>query len=178
MQDDPRKYIEQALNSMDVMSQLTASESDPTNLMAEHNLSREPLNNPAAMGDWSDTDPLKNAGRPAPGHQATPINGVFRAGLQKLISDFGGKIRVSSGSRSDAEQTALWEQALRKYGSPEAARKWVAPPGRSNHNEGLAADLSFADDATLRAAHARAKQYGLHFPLSNESWHVEPLGSR
>lgn len=175
---DPRKYIQQALDSLTTITQLSESANSPTNLMAEHNLSRQPLNNPGAMGEWSDSDPLKNAGRPSPGHGATPINAVFRSGLQKLLADFGGKVKVSSGTRSDAEQTALWNQALKKYGSPEAARKWVAPPGNSNHNRGIAADLSFADDATLRAVHANAKKYGLHFPLSNEIWHIEPLGSR
>lgn len=178
MPTDPRKYIEQAMNSMGLMMQLNSTQDSPTNVMADHNLSRQPLNNPGAMGEFDSSDPLKNAGRPSSGHGASPLNGVFRSGLQQLIADFGGKVRVSSGTRSDAEQTALWNQALKKYGSAEVARKWVAPPGHSNHNRGLAADLSFADDSTLRAVHARAKKYGLYFPMANESWHIEPLGSR
>jgi|CXWK01.1.fsa_nt_gi LAS superfamily LD-carboxypeptidase LdcB len=34
--------------------------------------------------------------------------------------------RVGSGYRSEALQAKLFEDAVRKYGSPEKARKWVA----------------------------------------------------
>jgi hypothetical protein len=133
-----------------------------------------PLNNP--MSEWDPADPLKNAGRPS-GGSAVQLNAVFRSGLQKLIGDFGGKIKVTSGSRDSQQQAKLYADAVAKYGAKDAAN-WAAPPGHSNHEKGLAADLSFADDATRNAVHQRAQQYGLWFPLSNENWHVEPLGSR
>ena len=37
----------------------------------------------------------------------------------------------TSGYRSVEKQKQLWEQALKKHGTPEKARKWVAPPGGS-----------------------------------------------
>lgn len=103
---------------------------------------------------------------------------AFEGNLNKLLKDFGGKVSVSSGYRSPERQAVLWKNALRKYGSAAAARKWVAPPGRSNHGRGLAADLKFSDAATRRLVHQSAGKYGLHFPLSNENWHIEPISAR
>jgi LAS superfamily LD-carboxypeptidase LdcB len=88
-----------------------------------------------------------------------------------------------------AHQKRLWEAALKKYGSAATARKWVAPPGHSNHGKGIAADLhAYGTVLDLKAggkvgaatkwAHANAGKFGLHFPLSNEDWHIEPKGSR
>ena len=55
-------------------------------------------------------------------------------------------ISINSGYRSPERQAQLFADAVRKYGSPEAARKWVAPPGRSFHNHGVASDLDFGGD--------------------------------
>lgn len=88
------------------------------------------------------------------------------------------QLRLMSAYRSNERQAQLWEAALQKYGSPEAARKWVAPPGRSKHNSGLAADLSYLGEAARQWAHENAAQYGLHFPMAHEPWHIEPIGSR
>jgi hypothetical protein len=54
----------------------------------------------------------------------------------------------------------------------------VAPPGHSNHNHGLAADLGFGSDAARKWVHDNAAKYGLGFPLSNEDWHIEPISAR
>lgn len=97
--------------------------------------------------------------------------------LQQLLKEFKGKVSVSSGYRSPERQAVLWQNALRKYGSAAAARKWVAPPGKSNHGRGLAADLKY-HGISPEAVHRRAGAYGLHFPLSNENWHVEPISAR
>lgn len=94
----------------------------------------------------------------------------FRTKLQQLIAESGGRLSVSSGFRSVAEQQKLWDDAVKKYGSAAAARKWVAPPGDSHHNKGVAADLS----GDLAWAHANAARFGLHFPMPWEAWHIEP----
>lgn len=110
------------------------------------------------------------------------MNPGFRAGLYNMLSaappDIAGQIKVKSGYRSVARQRELWEQALKKYGSPSAARKWVAPPGNSQHNLGFASDLSYASDAARKWAHENAGKYGLSFPLANENWHIELAGAR
>lgn len=114
--------------------------------------------------------------------ESMPAGSVGEAGFQQALQSFlaasGGKIKVTSGKRSTQRQSQLWEQALKKYGSPAAARKWVAPPGRSKHEIGLAADLRFATPAERAWAHSNAARFGLTFPLGNEPWHIEPLGAR
>lgn len=87
-------------------------------------------------------------------------------------------LRITSGYRSPEKQAQLWQEALTKYGSPDAARKWVAPPGKSNHNHGTAADLKYLAPTAQEWAHANAANYGLAFPLSNEPWHVEIAEAR
>lgn len=95
-----------------------------------------------------------------------------------LISDvqarFGdASISIQSGFRTVARQAELWAQALDKYGSADEARKWVAPPGKSQHNVGGAVDLGYASPEVMQYAHQRAGAHGLAFPLDNENWHVE-----
>ena len=101
------------------------------------------------------------------------LNGDFASRLAPFLSANPG-VSVVSGYRSMEAQKQLWEQALQKYGSAEAARKWVAPPGSSEHNFGMAADLRFASDAARSQAHATAGQYGLNFRMANEPWHISP----
>ena len=106
----------------------------------------------------------------------------FSGALQQLFAaappDIQAQLRVSSGYRSPERQSQLYDAALAKYGSPEAARKWVAPPGRSNHNHGYAADLKYLSPDAMKWAHANAGQFGLAFPLGNENWHIELAGVR
>jgi hypothetical protein len=112
------------------------------------------------------------------------------AGFQNSLTGFfkeaeaqGIDIHIRSGHRDVNEQKILWARALKKYGSVEKARKWVAPPGNSEHNYGTAVDLAYSKDPTERArqvkwAHKNAARFGMWFPLGNEDWHIEPKGSR
>lgn len=102
----------------------------------------------------------------------------FAAALEKFIGAAPGTITVNSGYRSPERQAELWAAALEKYGSPEAARKWVAPPGRSQHNFGRAVDLGYASPEVEAWAHENAATYGLNYPMSWEPWHIEPIGAR
>jgi D-alanyl-D-alanine carboxypeptidase/Putative Flp pilus-assembly TadE/G-like len=96
--------------------------------------------------------------------------------VRRLIEASRGAVRVVSGYRSRSEQSALWERALNRYGSPEAADNWVAPPGTSMHERGLAVDLG---GDLQRAARLVARQHlPMWRPLANEPWHFELIGSR
>lgn len=110
------------------------------------------------------------------------LNPQFVSSLQAMIAGAPPEIRdaisISSGYRSPERQAQLYDQAVAKYGSPQAARKWVAPPGRSRHNYGQAADLKYGSDAARQWAHENAARYGLSFPMSWEDWHIEPAGAR
>lgn len=106
----------------------------------------------------------------------------FNSALAQLIAsappEIQQSLRVSSGYRSPERQAELWADALKKYGSAAEARKWVAPPGNSQHNHGNAADLKYASPAAREWAHANAARFGLAFPLDNEDWHIELATAR
>jgi hypothetical protein len=95
-----------------------------------------------------------------------------------LPNNLGAQIGLRSGYRSPEHQADLFRRAVAKYGSVAAARKWVAPPGHSQHNSGNAVDLSYGSPAAMQAAHQMAGQFGLTFPMSYENWHIEPVGAR
>jgi hypothetical protein len=106
----------------------------------------------------------------------------FAAALQTMFGAAPPNVRsalqVSSGYRSPDRQAQLYADAIKKYGNADAARKWVAPPGKSKHNHGQAADLKFLNDVAKQWVHQNAANYGLSFPLANENWHVEMAGAR
>ena len=112
----------------------------------------------------------------------TGMNSDFNTALMQMFSDAPEEVRaalrVSSGYRSNDRQAQLWDEALKKYGSPEAARKWVAPPGNSQHNHGNAADLKYMSPAAKEWVRQNAGRYGLAFPLNNEDWHIELASAR
>ncbi|WP_422023365.1 M15 family metallopeptidase [Pyruvatibacter mobilis] len=106
------------------------------------------------------------------------MDGSFRSSLADLLNaakSDGYGVNINSGYRSEEHQARLWEDALEKYGTPDKARKWVAPPGKSRHNHGFAADLAYTNDAAKAWVHENAAKYGLHFRLGNEDWHIEPI---
>lgn len=114
---------------------------------------------------------------PATSSAVSGMDEAFAASLRKMIAEIPG-LSITSGFRSTKRQAELWSEALAKYGSEAEARKWVAPPGGSQHERGVAADLRFASPSTRDEAHRRAGEFGLVFPLKNENWHVEPIGGR
>ncbi len=91
---------------------------------------------------------------------------------------------IVSGFRSIQSQQRLWENALRRYGNPETARRWVAPPGGSPHHTGRAIDFSLGtrnDSANIPALRStlaykwlvcNAARFGFT-PYRNEPWHWE-----
>lgn len=120
---------------------------------------------PHSMGD------AHNHGSQA---EVNGLNAQFSSSLNRLIADSGGKIKIGSGYRSYDQQAKLYNDYLR--GKPGQAK--AAPPGKSNHNHGLAADLQYASPADRTWAHANAAKYGLRFPMSYEPWHIEPVNAK
>ena len=120
---------------------------------------------------WQAADRAMFAGAQA---TATPradrLDPTFGRQLDQFIAASNGTVWVNSGFRSEAEQQVLWD-ASDKSGT------WVAPPGSSFHNRGLAADLGFSGGGEAWA-HANAARYRLTFPMSYEPWHVELEGIR
>lgn len=96
------------------------------------------------------------------------LNKTFRSRLSAWNPAVGNRYRVSVGYRSYAEQARLYHLYITGQRNIKAA-----PPGKSMHQKGLAADLS----PSTKAAHrARGKAFGLYWPMSYEPWHVQPIG--
>lgn len=106
------------------------------------------------------------------------VDPSLMAAFNGLIADAPGRVWITSGWRSPEKQTQLWQAALQKYGDPEVADNWVARPGTSHHEQGLALDIGFENAATREWVHANAGRYGLRFPMSHEPWHIELSGTR
>jgi len=86
----------------------------------------------------------------------------------------GYNIGVSDGFRTYADQQAM----VRKYGYYNGS-SGAAAPGTSQHEFGLAVDLELGV-GLLRTANRQwldghAWQFGLHFPVPGEPWHIEQV---
>jgi zinc D-Ala-D-Ala carboxypeptidase len=106
-------------------------------------------------------------------------------GVAKLNSDLLGALRraatgaaddgvqfyVDSGWRSPEYQERLLREAISKYGSVEAATRWVATPETSAHVSGDAVDIGPSGAAAWLSEHGAA--YGLCQIYGNEPWHYE-----
>jgi hypothetical protein len=106
-------------------------------------------------------------------------------GVAKLDSDLLGALRraaagaagdgvqfyVDSGWRSPEYQERLLRDAISKYGSVEAATRWVATPETSAHVSGDAVDIGPSGAAAWLSEHGAA--YGLCQIYGNEPWHYE-----
>jgi hypothetical protein len=119
--------------------------------------------------------PFLGAGKAA--SHITGLSDPFEDALSRMFADAPASVRsavtINSGFRSVERQTELFNAAVAKYGSVAAARRWVAPPGRSQHNFGNAADLGFQSGEAREWFHANAGRYGLEFPMGHEPWHIQ-----
>ena len=106
--------------------------------------------------------PLPAGAGPGPGGTYPPLAGR----LAQLLAMGKGSIGITGagGFRSYADQVRMYKNYL-------AGGNLAAKPGHSNHERGLAADLS----GNLALAHRLAPSLGLHFPVRGENWHVQAL---
>jgi zinc D-Ala-D-Ala carboxypeptidase len=105
---------------------------------------------------------------------ADGLDPQLAAAVSQLITASRGAVWVVSGFRSFAEQTTLWSDALERFGDAKSADDWVARPGTSMHEQGLAVDLG----GDLMLAERLIAKLGLPLrsPLENEPWHFELVG--
>jgi len=81
---------------------------------------------------------------------------------------------VNSGYRPAWYQQRLWDAAVKKYGSEQAASKWVARPGRSRHGvKGGQGAADVNDGQTLDSVSGK-----LFRPMDWEPWHMQLAGTR
>jgi LAS superfamily LD-carboxypeptidase LdcB len=102
-----------------------------------------------------------------------------------------------SGFRTVAYQESLFRKAVAKYGSEDAAVRWVGRPGHSEHHTGLVVDLGeeespacdveppFEKTRAFRWLQKNAMRFGfeLSYPFDNpqgahyEPWHWRFVGT-
>lgn len=133
-----------------------------------------------------------------PGETVLLENRAARS-LNLLMEELGGweKIKAVSGWRSGEEQQAIYEGSLRDNG-PDYTRKYVALPGCSEHQTGLAIDLgrrqsvidficpNFPYTGICQVFRERAALYGFieRYPegreqitgIGQEPWHFRYVG--
>lgn len=117
---------------------------------------------------------------------------VMRPRVEAVLADPEARamgVTVVSAFRSKARQAALFAAAVVRYGSVVEARKWVAPPGKSNHGPkvegyGTAVDFGITGVKAVKGKwpvalrfrfDAVAKRHGLYSPMEWENWHFEPI---
>ena len=114
--------------------------------------------------------------------------------LIKAARADGVKMQVRSGYRSFETQKATYEKALRTYSSEAEAKRYNAPPGASEHQTGLAADMwdgknrgyAFRGTPTDKwlAENAYAFGFIIRYPkgrehitgYADEPWHLRYVG--
>lgn len=145
--------------------------------------------------------------RPHPGQRLVPVgedpavllDRRAAAGLNRAMAAVRGwrGILAVSGWRSREEQQAIWDDAMAREGE-RFTRTYVAAPGRSEHQTGLAVDLgerrpevdyirpAFPDSGLCGAFRRAAARYGfiLRYPAGGEAvtgigwepWHFRYVG--
>ncbi len=107
---------------------------------------------------------------PAVANLDPDLLGALRRAATDAAAD-GVDVVVSSGWRSPEYQERLLREAVAKYGSLEAAARWVATPTTSAHVSGDAVDIGPSDAMAWLSEHGAG--YGLCRIYGNEPWHFE-----
>ena len=128
---------------------------------------------------------------------ATQVTATTAAAFEAMLADAaaaGFQLQLNSGYRSYEQQQMLYDRFVQDYGAEVAAQR-VAPPGTSEHQTGLAADVGlvglpddqlFGDtDASVWVAeHAHEYGFIIRYPpdkahitgYDNEPWHLRYVG--
>lgn len=96
------------------------------------------------------------------------LNPVFLKMFNDWNGSLGNPFSILSGWRDSAQQALLYQRYLAGTGN------LAAPPGRSNHEKGLAIDVTPGTGWAPKYINS-ARAHGLHFPVRGEDWHVEPI---
>jgi D-alanyl-D-alanine carboxypeptidase len=88
----------------------------------------------------------------------------------------GINLVITSGFRTTARQEYLFQRAIQKYGSEKEASKWVLPPDKSHHPDGIALDINYpGNPGDTKWLEVNGYKYGLCRVYKNEWWHFEPV---
>lgn len=110
--------------------------------------------------------------------------------LQRIGRRLSRRLKIREGTRSHAQQAALFEQNMIRPGVPKPGRPLTAAPGTSNHEDhdgdgyGEAADVGVlrpgesvrnmgVNIAQHPGARPAMRAFGTCCPVPGETWHVE-----
>ena len=103
------------------------------------------------------------------------VKNRFLAAQSKARKE-GINLVITSGFRTAERQKYLFKRAIAKYGSEKEASKWVLPPDKSHHPDGIALDVNYPGDPDdTKWLELNGYKYGLCRVYKNEWWHFEPL---
>lgn len=143
--------------------------------LADHTV---PMDPPADPGPGSNDGSLPDGNALSPFDVQDPAIGRLEPALLSAIQSAataaaadGITMTITSGWRSAEFQQRLLDNAVRTYGSYEAARQYVQTPAMSKHVIGEAVDVGgVAADQWLIA---NGPRFGLCRIYANELWHFE-----
>jgi D-alanyl-D-alanine carboxypeptidase len=96
---------------------------------------------------------------------------AFTAARTEALWRHGQLIGLTSGYRDPGLQQRMFDEEVRRAGSPAAARMLVLPPAESKHVKGSALDVRPLEGARWLEDHGA--RYGLYRIYDNEWWHFE-----
>ncbi|AQZ60831.1 D-alanyl-D-alanine carboxypeptidase [[Actinomadura] parvosata subsp. kistnae] len=96
---------------------------------------------------------------------------AFNAARTEALWRHGQLIGLTSGYRDPGEQQRLFDEEVRRTGSPFLARMLVLPPAESPHVKGVALDVRPHEGARWLEEHGA--RYDLYRIYDNEWWHFE-----
>lgn len=137
----------------------------------------DPMGVRASTATTATTTRATGGTAPAPTAPREPATGldpglvVAFERARTAAADAGHTLVVNSGFRTAARQQELLDEEVAERGSVEEAMRWVFPPERSMHVQGLAIDVGDGPAADWLAANGAA--YGICHTLAWEWWHFE-----
>ncbi len=115
----------------------------------------------------------------APKTEASDLNIYVKnrfLAAQSIAHKEGIDLVITSGFRTADRQEYLFNRAIEKYGSAKEASKWVLPPNKSHHPDGIALDVNYpGNQVETKWLEKNGFKYGLCRVYKNEWWHFEPL---
>ena len=91
--------------------------------------------------------------------------------LRALAGEQGVRLCVQDGKRSVGQQQREFAEAVRRFGTPELAGRYVLPPEKSMHVKGLAVDVQPLASAGWVERNGGALGWCRRY--ENERWHFE-----
>lgn len=96
---------------------------------------------------------------------------AFTAARTEALWRHGQLIGLTSGYRDPVVQQRMFDEEVRRTGSPTSARMLVLPPAESNHVKGIALDVRPHEGARWLEEHGA--RHDLYRIYDNEWWHFE-----